>query len=210
MSLVSILLTSGGPYLPTYFSSPQSQPRGSTLVTSAMDLAMKELEYAKTTPDWSLDRSRLVYHPSLPEPDMPLSMQHICSIARVAVHMLLGCPLELRQELCKNRIATSLRSACSEIMLWVQPYPTARTQINDLVLVLDGDYKKVTALMYCLDSVRGLQGCGYRGCSKTIETSQLFQCSRCKTVLYCSKAHQKEDWSDKERPHKGWCYRTPW
>ncbi|KZO94377.1 hypothetical protein CALVIDRAFT_539113 [Calocera viscosa TUFC12733] len=61
-----------------------------------------------------------------------------------------------------------------------------------------------------MDGVQGLERCGRRDCAKTIENAQLFQCSRCEVVLYCSKRHQKEDWQDSRRPHKAWCYKTLW
>jgi len=45
---------------------------------------------------------------------------------------------------------------------------------------------------------------------KANEDCQLFQCSRCLVIVYCSKVHQKEDWVDPKKPHKAWCYKTPW
>ncbi|KZO94389.1 hypothetical protein CALVIDRAFT_224203 [Calocera viscosa TUFC12733] len=146
----------------------------------------------------------------LQEPDTPQDMLHLCRLTRVALYLLLGCPLELQEDLRKSPVAHQVRSICDEILVWVEPYFAASQSITPLVLVLDGDSMKATSPLELLDSIRGLEGCGHRGCSKTIETSQLFQCSRCKTVLYCSKIHQKEDWFDSKRPHKAWCYRTPW
>ncbi|KZO94388.1 hypothetical protein CALVIDRAFT_224199 [Calocera viscosa TUFC12733] len=208
LSSVEVLITTCSPYLHTYFSSSQSRPQGRALVIVTLNLVMKKVEHAQTTPDWRLDRSRPSNH--LREPVTPQVMLHVCTLARSAFNMLLGCPLELQEDLRKSPIAIRVRSMCDDILRWVEPYVGPKQTISHLVLVLDGDYTKVTPLLAFLDNVHGLEGCGRRGCSKTIETSQLFQCSRCKTVLYCSKIHQKEDWFDSKRPHKAWCYRTPW
>ncbi|KZT50238.1 hypothetical protein CALCODRAFT_504933 [Calocera cornea HHB12733] len=66
------------------------------------------------------------------------------------------------------------------------------------------------SLKYDMDELHSLEACGRRGCSNTVENVKLFQCSRCKVVLYCSKSHQVEDWQDYRRPHKAWCYKTSW
>lgn len=50
-----------------------------------------------------------------------------------------------------------------------------------------------------------LKQCGATGCDKTTGGSEtLLQCSRCKTAVYCSTAHQKTSWSE----HKRICF-TP-
>ncbi|KZO94391.1 hypothetical protein CALVIDRAFT_600035 [Calocera viscosa TUFC12733] len=202
------------PYMHTYLSSPKSCFHVRALVEVALDLVMETVEEAKTTPDWSLDRSRLSHN--LQVSDMPQIMLHVSGLCQTTSLLLCCCPLELREHLCKSSAANRLRDICGEILLWVEPWGghfTMPSQVTmQLTLALGGDYTRfVPPKMWPeSDEMRGLEGCGRRGCSKTIETSQLFQCSRCKTVLYCSKAHQKEDWSDAERPHKAWCYRTPW
>jgi len=59
---------------------------------------------------------------------------------------------------------------------------------------------------------RCLEVCALPTC--TVETN-LKTCVRCKTVAYCSKAHQRDDWNyelesivDKEIPHKMRCFET--
>lgn len=56
----------------------------------------------------------------------------------------------------------------------------------------------------------GKNRCKRPNCHKTCSNAQLFQCSRCMVVLYCSKKHQIEDWEDLEAPHGPVCYRTRW
>jgi len=52
--------------------------------------------------------------------------------------------------------------------------------------------------------------CRARSCNKAALGNQIHQCSRCKSVVYCSKRHQKADWEDENCPHKAMCYRTSW
>ncbi|KZT50567.1 hypothetical protein CALCODRAFT_504565 [Calocera cornea HHB12733] len=96
----------------------------------------------------------------------------------------------------------------------VADLPKSMTQrrrfgILSVVVCGDGDANMVV-LGKDTDELHYLERCGRRGCCKMIDNATLFQCSRCKVVLYCRKAHQKEDWQDCRRPHKAWCYKTPW
>jgi len=90
---------------------------------------------------------------------------------------------------------------------WTALFPNIRPRLDDLNAALSG---RIVPNTDDLDEVHGLERCGRRGCTKTTENAQLFKCSRCEVVLYCSKRHQIEDREDSTRPHKAWCYKTWW
>ncbi|KZT50574.1 hypothetical protein CALCODRAFT_504577 [Calocera cornea HHB12733] len=55
-----------------------------------------------------------------------------------------------------------------------------------------------------------LAKCHLSVCDKAVGSDQIYQCARCRTVLYCSKAHQKADWDDPRTPHGAMCYSRAW
>ncbi|KZO94370.1 hypothetical protein CALVIDRAFT_539108 [Calocera viscosa TUFC12733] len=117
---------------------------------------------------------------------------------------------ELRREAIKPEIVSFL---VPRLKIWADRYlksePTAAV-FKNLFEILSRTPFSPKALSY-VASIRGVKAsCARKDCTEAIGTRSLFPCDTCKTVLYCSKKHQTEDWNDTGLPHKATCYKSTW
>jgi hypothetical protein len=57
------------------------------------------------------------------------------------------------------------------------------------------EYQAATAVAAAAAAAKGLHGCALASCTaREVNAGEHKKCGACRTVAYCSKAHQVEDW----------------
>ncbi|KZO94386.1 hypothetical protein CALVIDRAFT_539122 [Calocera viscosa TUFC12733] len=203
MCIVAQLHMLGRPYFGTYVASPSSAATLQTLTRCFLHIASEAIKDAVFVVRHC--------HPLCPQEDQQKSLSNASFWATQFIFVLGFLPSKTRENIRQSQLAKDVRPRCESLLYMKAALPEfGEAPLRQLAVVLDHGCSDTKLRWNKMDEVFGLERCGRRGCGKSVAQYPLFQCSRCKTVLYCSKAHQIEDWNDSQRPHKAWCYRTPW
>jgi len=197
------------PYMEKYLFSAKSGERGQHLALCALGLFKIAVERGR----WLLEQLGYSFAPFPLDARMKTIMaEHLHGlkvISGITTTVLSHVPEESRAQLLPSSILVDLRPYATDLLGWTSVFPEYRDSFGFLNAILNGRFHLV-GIMNKMDEVHRLAKCGRRGCGQTAHEPQMYLCSRCGVVIYCSKRHQTEDWEDERRPHKAWCYKTPW
>jgi len=140
----------------------------------------------------------------------PVRNQALNDVVGIGVFLLSLLTMS-RPEIRHAALSSQAKSLLLSVFRKCSQYkePDLEEGFTNILAVLEGRMPDTTQMLY-RRIFEGKTACKWRGCNKRCEDGQWYECSRCMTVIYCSKKHQFEDWEDSVAPHKAMCYRTAW
>jgi len=208
MTAFPTLLRFCRPYMDKYMLVSTAGKRGRLIGACAVKFLMLGIQEAKRTLGESL--APVPIPSDAQASPVTQTLDHLQIVFAMSATILMYLPSETRTEIVVTHVVKDLIDVLRRLFAWTQAIPTMEKALMMLVGVLSGEVGLADLEVSYVDDVHGLERCGRRDCPKTPETAQMFQCSRCHVVIYCSKKHQVDDWQDSIRPHKAWCYKTQW
>ncbi|KZT50240.1 hypothetical protein CALCODRAFT_513413 [Calocera cornea HHB12733] len=188
MSFISILVTSCAPYMHSYVASSQPQARGKMLMAAVLHLVAGLLEHVDRLRKDSLPAPLL---DRLTQEDKEALRTDLVVLCTAAVDLLSCFSLDERQDILQSPIGNHLRRMLPALKALGR---------------LPQEEMSARRAAYKHDETGGTR-------LRWLRTNRLLEdAPECANIpmWQCSKKHQTEDWNDKVRPHKAWCYKTPW